>query len=137
MLNVSSSSIDFDEYMDLNAKLHNQFASICASTVMLNELARVSKLPMASPGAFLGGQAASRATLQSLFTAQEQHRSIFEAICNREGARAEALGREHARLAYQNLDRFLEAGAGATRQTPGLALVVDFHKNDDKLKAAS
>ncbi|MDZ7823257.1 MAG: GntR family transcriptional regulator [Ahrensia sp.] len=56
VLNVSSSSIDFDEYMDLNAKLHDQFASICASTVMLNELARVSKLPMASPGAFWVGR---------------------------------------------------------------------------------
>ena len=35
--------------------------------------------------------------------AQDQHRSVVDAIRNREGARAEALMREHARLAARNL----------------------------------
>ena len=37
--------------------------------------------------------------------AQEQHRSIVEAIQQREGARAESLAREHSRIARRNLQR--------------------------------
>lgn len=134
VLAVSPATIDFDRYMALNEKLHIQFTSICDSPVMLNELARVNKLPMASPSAFLGGQAGSHATLRSLVGAQDQHKSIFEAICNREGARAEALGREHARLAYKNLDLFLETGLSATAQIPGLALVEELGEIQSKGK---
>lgn len=123
VLRVAASEIDFDRYMDLNEILHGQFAEACDSPVMLSELARVNNLPMASPSAFLGGQAASAETLQSLIVAQYQHKSIFEAICNGEAARAESLGREHARLAHRNLDFFLANGTPAVTQIPGLALV--------------
>ncbi|MGJ8623071.1 MAG: GntR family transcriptional regulator [Yoonia sp.] len=137
VINVSTDAIDFDRYMALNEQLHVQFAAISDSPVMLNELARINKLPMASPSAFLGGQAASDSTLRSLFGAQDQHKSIFDAICNREGARAEALGREHARLAYKNLDLFLETGQPATAQIPGLALVEELGEPQTKERRAS
>jgi GntR family transcriptional regulator of vanillate catabolism len=38
-----------------------------------------------------------------LVVAQAQHHGVVEAIVQREGARAEALMREHARIAHQNL----------------------------------
>jgi hypothetical protein len=38
-----------------------------------------------------------------LVVAQDQHRQVLEAIAQREGARAEALMREHSRLAQRNL----------------------------------
>ncbi len=38
-----------------------------------------------------------------LVVAQDQHRQVLEAIEQREGARAEAIMREHARLAKRNL----------------------------------
>jgi GntR family transcriptional regulator of vanillate catabolism len=38
-----------------------------------------------------------------LIVAQDQHRSVVEAIENREGERAESIMREHARLARRNL----------------------------------
>jgi GntR family transcriptional regulator, vanillate catabolism transcriptional regulator len=37
--------------------------------------------------------------------AQDQHRCVINAIERREGARAEAIMREHARLAHRNLER--------------------------------
>lgn len=123
VLSWSVADIDFGLYMELNEILHTQYAEICDSPVMLSELARVNNRPMASPSAFLGGQAASADTLQSLFVAQYQHKSILEAICNGEGARAEALGREHARLAHRNLDLFLANGSSVAAQIPGLALI--------------
>ena len=50
------------------------------------------------------------------------HRSIVNAIEMREGARAEALAREHARLARQNLD-FVMVNRKLFARVPGLALV--------------
>jgi GntR family transcriptional regulator of vanillate catabolism len=60
-----------------------------------------------------------------LVVAQEQHRMVIEAITLREGARAEALMREHARIARRNLQEALRnqhslrlvAGGGLIRRT--------------------
>ena len=38
-----------------------------------------------------------------LIVAQDQHRQVLDAIEQREGARAEAIMREHSRLAQRNL----------------------------------
>ena len=38
-----------------------------------------------------------------LIVAQDQHRQVLDAIERREGARAEAIMREHSRLAQRNL----------------------------------
>jgi GntR family transcriptional regulator, vanillate catabolism transcriptional regulator len=40
--------------------------------------------------------------------AQHQHHALVDAIGRREGARAEAIAREHARIARRNLDVALE-----------------------------
>jgi GntR family transcriptional regulator of vanillate catabolism len=47
----------------------------------------------------------------SLRYAQHQHRAIMDAILGREGARAEALTREHARLALTNFNNLKKRGA--------------------------
>ena len=43
-----------------------------------------------------------------LLVAQHQHRALVDAIGRREGARADAIAREHARIARVNLDIALE-----------------------------
>ena len=43
-----------------------------------------------------------------LLVAQHQHHALVDAIGRREGARADAIAREHARIARQNLDIALE-----------------------------
>jgi GntR family transcriptional regulator of vanillate catabolism len=51
---------------------------------------------------------------QTMFTvAQDHHRCIVRAIEAREGQRAEALMREHARLARRNLELALRNGRRA------------------------
>jgi len=47
-----------------------------------------------------------------------------EAIALREGSRAEALAREHARLARQNLEFVLDQDRSLIRRVPALSLVV-------------
>ena len=115
--------LDFDNYVHFNARFHQLVGKLAGSNVVAHEIERVSNLPLASPSAFLQGQELVpdfRATLQ---LAQSQHRSIFNAIVNREGARAEALSREHARLARKNLDFVIRAKPNLINKVPGLALV--------------
>jgi GntR family transcriptional regulator of vanillate catabolism len=56
-----------------------------------------------------------------LMLAQDQHRQVLDAIDRREGARAEAIMREHSRLAQRNLRDALQ-GHGANRM-PGVRLI--------------
>ena len=89
------------------------------------ELERIGKLPLASPSAFLEGQEDLPAFRKSLTFAQRQHRAIFEAIVAREGARAEALCREHARLARENLSLVMADESLPREKIPGLSLVTN------------
>jgi GntR family transcriptional regulator of vanillate catabolism len=57
-----------------------------------------------------------------LVVAQEQHRAVIDAIVQREGARAEALMREHARIAHQNLRHALQSHQSLQR-LPGASLI--------------
>lgn len=129
-LGDTAADINFDRYVTLNQTFHEQMASLCDSLVMLTELARVSKRPMAGPSAFLNDQAMAPQTLRSLYVAQDQHRAMLDAIANREGARAEALAREHARLAHRNLELFLSSERKDLARIPGLALVQDAMEAD-------
>ena len=115
--------LDFDTYVHGNAKFHQLIGRLAGSKVISKEVERVSKLPLASPSAFLQGQELVPDFQESLKMAQSQHRAIFEAIENREGARAEALSREHARLARKNLDFVILRKPNLINRVPGLALV--------------
>ncbi len=115
--------IDFDAYVRLNARFHELLAEVSGSPVIRREVERISRLPLASPSAFLQEQELVPDFAASLHRAQEQHRAIVEAIRAREGARAEAIAREHARLARRNLDFLSKAGPGVATRVPGLSLV--------------
>lgn len=116
-------SARFEEYVELNAQFHGLMANMSSSSVLVRELDRVISLPFASPSAFLKAQAELPEFREVLVQAQQQHLAILEAIENREGARAEALGREHARLARRNLDRVID-NDGLRKAVPGLTLIV-------------
>jgi GntR family transcriptional regulator of vanillate catabolism len=115
--------IDFHAYVEQNARLHRLFAGLAGSAVIAREVERASRLPLASPSAFLQGQEFVPDFEVSLRLAQDQHRAILAAIKAREGTRAEALAREHARLARQNLEHVMKGDARLTGRVPGLALV--------------
>ncbi len=117
-------ALDFERYAELNAAFHAALARLAGSPLMERELLRAHRLPLASPSAFLGSQAAQLEFRRSLLIAQSQHRAMLAAVTAGEGSRAEALGREHARLARQNFDAALRLGAGGgAEEIPGLALV--------------
>lgn len=115
--------IDFDAYVSLNAQFHHQLSTLAQSPVILREVERVMRLPLASPSAFLQEQALIHDFQTSLVRAQTQHKAIVAAIRSREGARAEALAREHARLARENLEYVMNVDRQLAARLPGLSLV--------------
>lgn len=115
--------IDFTSYVDRNADFHMRIAELSGSPIVVREVDRIYRLPLASPSAFLRGQEVVPAFRSSLTGAQVQHRAILDAISAREGARAEALAREHARLARQNLEYALSVDRDLSDRIPGLSLI--------------
>jgi GntR family transcriptional regulator of vanillate catabolism len=111
----------FLRYVTLNQKFHNLLSELAGSAVVRRELERVVNLPFASPSAFVVVQANSPQARDMLMLAQDQHRQVLDAIDRREGARAEAIMREHSRLAQRNLRDALQ-GHGANRM-PGVRLI--------------
>lgn len=102
----------FSRYVALNSEFHDVLLEMSGSSFMQRELERVKRLPFASPSGFVVARPESTRAHHSLLLAQEQHRQVLEAIAQREGARAEALMKEHSRIARRNLREAM--------QTPGM-----------------
>lgn len=117
--------MEFDRYVELNGEFHSLLALLPGSETMRREIERVTQLPFASPSAFLEKQDDVPAFRQSLLTAQRQHKDMLNALEMREGSRAEALGREHARLAKRNLEFVMLQDRSLINRVPGLLLVAD------------
>ena len=112
----------FSHYVELNGRLHDLMAEMCGSHVVQRQLERAKTLPFASPNGFVFASALSPRARDTLVVAQAQHRGVVDAIERREGARAEALMREHARIARQNLDEALRSHQ-SMQQIPGARLI--------------
>src|SRR5882672_267187 len=97
-------SVDaFSSYVTLNARFHALLTELSRSPPLIRQIDRASALPFASPSGFVMAQSALPEAHQILLIAQDQHRIAVDAIENREGTRAEAVMREHSRLAARNL----------------------------------
>jgi GntR family transcriptional regulator of vanillate catabolism len=94
----------FVQYVDLNERFHALLMEAAASPVVARALAGVVSLPFASASAFVLTEAELPESREILIVAHYQHRELLRAIEAREGARAEDIAREHARLASRNLD---------------------------------
>ena len=114
--------MDLDAYIALNAEFHEMLGTLSGSRIVQREIERVMHLPFAGPSAFLNAQTSVPAFRASLGVGQAQHRAIALAIEMREGSRAEAVTREHARLARINLD-FVMKDKDLIERVPGLVLV--------------
>src|SRR5256886_14301773 len=93
----------FSSYVALTARSHALLPELSRSPPLIRQIDRASALPFASPSGFVMAQSALPEAQQILIIGQEHHRVVIDAIENREGARAEAVMREHARLAVRNL----------------------------------
>jgi GntR family transcriptional regulator of vanillate catabolism len=117
----------FAAYVDLNARFHAALIGLAGNPTLAREIERVQALPFAGPSAFVGVQARLPRARSILIEAQSHHRAVVEAIRDREGGRADALMREHARLARRNLQAAL-TDRERLDGLPGVALIRDAGK---------
>lgn len=122
---VLSGTLDdrkFSSYVELNERFHRLLAAAAQSPLLERQIDKCMRLPFASASAFVMVQAIDDRAREMLLLAQAQHRSVLEAIENREGARAEALMREHSRIAHRNLKTAL-TNKTALARLPGGTLI--------------
>ena len=111
----------FGAYVAHNETFHSLLQEMAGSGVLRREWERVVGLPFASPSGFVLSQANSSQARDMLIVAQDQHRQVLQAIEQREGARAEAIMREHSRLAQRNLGEAMRSTESS--QMPGVRLI--------------
>jgi GntR family transcriptional regulator of vanillate catabolism len=111
----------FASYVGLNERFHALLTEMAGSDVIAKEIERVCAMPFASASAFVVVQATTPAARDMLVVAQDQHHQVLDAIARREGTRAEALMREHSRLAQRNLREVVQGPL--LDQVPGVRLI--------------
>jgi GntR family transcriptional regulator of vanillate catabolism len=109
----------FGHYVQHNQAFHAWLSDVCEAQVIQQEIRRACSLPFASPSGFVATQAAAPRARDLLLVAQDQHWQILRAIEAGDGARAEALAREHARVARRNLQRVASPGGVITAEALG------------------
>jgi GntR family transcriptional regulator of vanillate catabolism len=117
------SSSDIALYAASNDRFHHLVGSFARSPNLMRQLDRASSLPFASPSSLIPAQSKVLDLPTILVIAQDQHHCIVDAIEERDGTRAEALMREHARLTTRHLHRVFHGEASAL--IPGHRLFVE------------
>lgn len=112
----------FARYLEANKNFHRELWRLAKSESLFRELEHVCKIPFAAPEALVFGTPPPEEVTASAYVATEQHRAIVEAIENHEGARAEALAREHSKISWRNLELALRTNESSYYH-PGLSLV--------------
>jgi GntR family transcriptional regulator of vanillate catabolism len=110
------------EYMDDNESFHAAIVDLTKNAMLRRLLHHANSLPFAAPSAMVFPTSMLDASEETLAIAQMHHRSIVEAIQDREGTRAEHLAREHARLAWRAFQLAL-SDEDALRRVPGGPLI--------------
>ncbi|MGB3069086.1 MAG: GntR family transcriptional regulator [Ottowia sp.] len=103
-------SLHSENWVAMNIRFHRALVLSANNPVLAATLAHVAKTPLAAPGAVALGGMQPALELAFLTRAQADHEDILNAIEAREGARAEALLREHARRSRDNKRLLIQAG---------------------------
>jgi GntR family transcriptional regulator, vanillate catabolism transcriptional regulator len=112
----------FERYVTLNEVFHTKLLKMARSPLLERTIEGVLSLPFASPSALLLQHAQLPESREILVVAHRQHVGMVDAIERREGARADSLAREHARLSLTNLEIVL-THRGLIEQVPGASLL--------------
>ena len=110
------------QYISLNHQFHQLLVDLAKSAMLRRAIERAVALPFASPNAFILGHATKKEGREVVTISQMHHRAIVDAIAHREPSRAEAMAREHSRLARTSLEMVLRDKRLLTR-VPGASLI--------------
>lgn len=112
----------FARYVALNECFHARILKIAGSPLLERALEGIVSLPFAGPSAFVLAEAELPESREILVVAHRHHAGLIEAIERRQGARAESLAREHARIALTNLEIVLRH-RDVLERVPGASLL--------------
>jgi len=86
---------DEDRYGEMNARFHKIIVENCGSAPLKTFVGRLNKMPFIGPSVMVFDQVGLDTAFELLFRAHGQHHDLVEAIRDGDGARAEAVFREH------------------------------------------
>ena len=122
----SGGHIDPLRWAAINARFHRAIVQAARNPALTSALEHNERIPMAAAAAVTFNSAVQELAYPRVRRSHEDHVSIVEALMRREGARVEALLREHAYRSRENkrlLIPLMQQRQG-TPVAPGLALVV-------------
>lgn len=94
--------IDAARWVPMNARFHAALVEAAGNSTLTSALAHVSKTPMAGAGALSLNGVLPLLEYRFIQRAQTDHEDVLAALLSGEGARAEALMREHAHRSRNN-----------------------------------
>lgn len=112
----------FARYLDLNEAFHSEIVKLAKSSMLKRALDQVTAVPFASPSSLLYARSKLPRAPQMFAISHEHHRALVEAIEQRQGSRAEAMAREHARVSRRNVELGL-SDATILSSVPGASLI--------------
>lgn len=112
----------FVAYVELNERFHEQLVEIGQSGLLKRSIVSIKALPFAGASTFVLAESELQESHHTLSFGHREHTALIDAIAKRQGARAEALAREHARRALHNLT-FICSESRHFAQIPGAGLI--------------
>jgi len=100
---------DLEVYHDLNMRFHQVIVASSGNAAIAEALARNDHRPFASVSALAIDRQAMTREYRRFNFAHMQHHAVFDALSSRQGARAEAIMREHANATLRYAKVFGEA----------------------------
>ena len=97
-------------YVDMNVRFHQLIVLECRSPIIQQALERNARIPFAGPQAIAVDKTSLARMYGTLAYAHRQHHYIVSALERGEGARVEALMREHTNPVKENLNISAKAG---------------------------
>lgn len=127
-LTARSDYESFERYLEHNEAFHGQLLALARSPLLERAVDGVESLPFAAPNAFVLAEAGLPYCREIIIVGHHHHLGIIEAIDRRQGARAEELAREHARLSLLNLELVVQR-RDVLRWLPSVALIAEPHQD--------
>ncbi|CAD5254397.1 GntR family transcriptional regulator [Alteromonas sp. 38] len=101
--------MDIQKYVEMNSMFHASIIEASKNASIEEALKLNEHLPMSSVNSLVFNPEETEREFQRLYYAHMQHYAVAEALLSGQGARAEALMKEHAHAALHNFERLNRA----------------------------
>jgi GntR family transcriptional regulator, vanillate catabolism transcriptional regulator len=113
----------FERYVQLNEDFHARLLKMAHSSMLERALEGIISLPFARASAFVLTDAEWADSQDLVIVGHRHHTNLIDAIERRQSGRAEALAREHARLALTHLEIAVDRRSDELNRLPGASLI--------------